>query len=250
MTKRINKRSGNEGLIQPRKGKSEPGIGPDALLILIPDDLRYLAKYCRAEKIARIKAHFFEVYQAAEERGVPFTLSGPFLGAPQAVMGMEKLIALGAERIWALGYCGSLHPDLRIGDFLIPLRAASEEGTSQHYPIGDRAPASNSELNQRLAAALKGIPKPLRQGAVWTTDAPYRETPEKIKGYRAEGLLAVEMEMSALMTVAIFRQIKFSGLLVVSDELFDMKWHSGFSNPELKKASRLAGELLVDVVRS
>jgi hypothetical protein len=58
------------------------------------------------------------------------------------------------------------------------------------------------------------------------------------------------MEMSALMTLAIYRNVKLAGLLVISDELFDLKWHSGFNNPKLKQISRLAGELLLNLVES
>jgi len=85
---------------------------------------------------------------------------------------------------------------------------------------------------------------------VWTTDAPYRETPSKVKTYQEKGVLAVEMEMSALMTLATFRSVRLSGLLVVSDELFDLKWHSGFKSPELRNTSRMAGEVLLDLVKS
>jgi purine-nucleoside phosphorylase len=88
------------------------------------------------------------------------------------------------------------------------------------------------------------------RGTVWTTDAPYRETPTKVKTYQDKGVLAVEMEMSALMTLAMYRAVRLSGLLVVSDELFDLKWHSGFKSPQLKKTSRVAGEVLLRLVES
>lgn len=39
-------------------------------------------------------------------------------------------------------------------------------------------------------------------GPSWTTDAPFRETPEAIEAARAKGILAVEMEAAALYTFA------------------------------------------------
>jgi nucleoside phosphorylase len=89
-----------------------------------------------------------------------------------------------------------------------------------------------------------------RKGTVWTTDAPYRETPDKVKAYKDKGVLAVEMEMSALMTVAVFRSVRLTGLLVVSDELFHLKWHTGFNDPKFKDTSRRAAELLLGVISS
>jgi hypothetical protein len=55
------------------------------------------------------------------------------------------------------------------------------------------------------------------------------------------------MEMSALMTVALFRAVSVAALLVVSDELFDLKWKPGFSDPVLGKRARAAAEILLKV---
>jgi len=238
------------GLIRPIKRRMDPAVGPDAIIGLIPADLKYLVTFTQATKTVRVDMNFFGLYQAKHRSGGTLTLSGPFLGAPQAVMGMEKMIALGAKRFWVLGWCGSLQPDLRIGDLVIPFTSVSEEGTSGHYPIGDMIPTSDEELNRKIEKTLKQKGKSFRKGPIWTTDAPYRETRGKVKAYQGRGVLAVEMEMSALMTLASYRNVRLAGLLVVSDELFDMKWNPGFSNPKLKEASRSAGELLVGLVES
>jgi len=163
-------------------------------------------------------------------------------------MGMEKIIAMGARRILGLGWCGSLQPDLRVGDFVLPTGALSEEGTSAHYPIGGGAPVPDPDLCRRMERLISESNRCCRLGTVWTTDAPYRETPSKIKRYQAQGVLAVDMEMSALMTLALYRSVSFEALLVVSDELFDLRWRPGFRNPEFKEACWTAGELLLGLV--
>ena len=231
----------NDVVIQPRKGKNEPALGPDALMVVIPQDLN------RLSKLAPMKGFdfgFFKVFQK-KNSGAGLSLAGPFLGAPQAAMALEKIIALGAKRICVFGWCGSLQPDLKIGDIVIPLHAVSDEGTSRHYPIGKRKADTDQALNGALEQALEKARLPFRKGTVWTTDAPYRETVSKVKAFQAKGILAVEMEMSALMTVAIYRLVKLSGLLVVSDEHFDLKWHRGFSSPVFKERCEQAGNLLL-----
>ncbi len=55
------------------------------------------------------------------------------------------------------------------------------------------------------------------------------------------------MEISALLAVSSFRSVQLAALLVVSDELFELKWNPGFSNTQLKKGSRAAAELLLEV---
>jgi purine-nucleoside phosphorylase len=237
----------DKGLIRPEKRKSDPEIGPDAIMALIPSDLEYLVKISKGRKITTFNMNFFSLYQVIG-MGRNLGFAGPFLGSPQAVMGLEKLIALGAERIWVLGWCGSLISDLLIGDLVIPSGALSEEGTSKHYPIGKRAVKTNEDLNVMLEECLKKRGIKFKKGEIWTTDAPYRETPVKIGKHRDIGALAVDMEMSALITVSIYRKVKLTGLLVVSDELFDLKWKPGFSNPKLDKSSKLAGEVLMEMV--
>jgi uridine phosphorylase len=238
------------GIIQPVKGKRDPTLGPDALMVLIPSDLEYLVRLTEGEILQTNDMCLYHLYRATVGSHPPLTLSGPFLGAPHAVIGMEKLIVLGAKRIWVLGWCGALQADLQIGHILIPTGAVSEEGTSTHYPISDRPIESTASLNLMLEEALKQTNLPFSKGTVWTTDALYRETPEKVGNYKKFGVLAVEMEMSALMTVAIYRSVAMAGLLVVSDQLFDLTWRPGFSKSVLKKRSRAAGEILLRLAGS
>lgn len=229
-------------LIQPRRGKHDPVLGPDVLMVVIPQDLERLSKLMPADGFDQ---GFFKIFRPKGRSSDGVSLAGPFLGAPQAVMVMEKIIALGAKRICVFGWCGSLRPDLRIGDFVIPLNAIAEEGTSKHYPVGNRKPVTDPGFNRILGQALEQKGFPFWKGTVWTTDAPYRETASKVKTYGEKGVLAVEMEMSALMTLAIYRSVKVSGLLIVSDELFDLKWHRGFSSPVFNKRCEEARSLLL-----
>lgn len=232
----------DDAVIHPTKGKNDPALGPDALMVAIPRDLDQLSKLKPTDCFDQ---GFFKLFRVKEHASGAASLAGPFLGAPQATMVMEKIIALGAKRICLFGWCGSLQPDLKIGDLVIPFHAIAEEGTSRHYPIGDKKPCTDQELNRILERTLEQEGLPFRKGMVWTTDAPYRETASKVKTYREKKVLAVEMEMSALMTLAIYRSVKLSGLLVVSDELFDLKWHRGFSSPLFKKRCEQVGNLLV-----
>ncbi len=239
-----------EGIIRPMKGKGDPLVGPDALMIIVPSELRYLVELAKAREVAFSERRLYRLYQAGHGADAPITVCGPFLGAPHAVIAMEKLIVLGSKRIWVLGWCGSLQPDIPIGHIVIPTSAISEEGTSAHYPIGARRPESDQRLNRMLAEELERRGFSFSKGVVWTTDAIYRETPRKVMTYQARGVLAVEMEFSALMTLALYRAVSLAGLLVVSDELSDLKWRHGFTNLQMKKSSREAAKVLLDLATS
>ena len=80
----------------------------------------------------------------------------------------------------------------------------------------------------------------LHRGPVWTTDAPFRETPAKVSDYQRRGALAVEMECSALFTVAAFRAVSAAALLVVSDELSSLTWRPGFRDPRFTRGREAA----------
>lgn len=229
-----------QGIIYPRKGRKDPSLGPDALFFMLGPEVRRIAGHIRAEPLALNDPSLRRVYVKGG-----LSVCGPFLGAPHAVMGMEKMIALGAKRFWVLGWCGSIQSSLRMGDILLPKQAVSDEGTSKHYPLKGKILPS-VELAETLDRALIEKKISCKKGIVWTTDAPYMETPEKVIKFRKRGAVAVEMEMSALMRVARFRGVKMAALLAVSDELFELKWRPGFSNPKLKEATQLAADCLLE----
>ena len=85
-------------------------------------------------------------------------------------------------------------------------RALRDEGTSYHYQAPAEFSAADPALLTALEGAFDGLPVPVRRGATWTTDAPYRETDAAITARRAAGLLAVEMESAALYAFAAARQ--------------------------------------------
>jgi len=235
----------DEGIIQPRKGRRDPALGSDVIMAMIPSDLDYLAHRTGAGKSPFHDSGLYRLYVKEEKNSPVLAIAGPFTGAPHAVIALEKLIVLGAKRVWILGWCGSLQPNVRVGDIILPTLAISEEGTSPHYPIGEKPIAPNKNLNRALLEHMEQEQLPFSSGAVWTTDAIYRETPRKVRNFQNQGVLSVEMELSALFTVALYRSVAMAGLLVVSDELFDLKWAPGFSNPALKKGSRRASNILL-----
>jgi purine-nucleoside phosphorylase len=85
---------------------------------------------------------------------------------------------------------------------------------------------------------------------VWSTDAPFRETVGKVLGYQKQGVLAVDMEISALFTVADFRGIELAAALTVSDELHDLAWKHGFREPRFKRTREMLCQAVMEAVGS
>ncbi|MDD2463436.1 MAG: nucleoside phosphorylase [Desulfobulbus sp.] len=227
----------SDPLITPRRENSEPQLPAAGLFALNPSDT---ATMLNLAKEYGLKRHFlFNSQLFYNER---FFLAGPAVGAPMAAICLEKLIALGARRIVLYGWCGSIHPDVRISDLFLPAYGLSEEGTSSHY-CSDKP--WNPALQQRLQTSLEQAGLLPKSGGIWTTDALYRETRQKIEWYRGKGVLAVDMEYTAMQAVATFREILVGGMMLVSDELFGNQWRAGFRQKSFRTLSRQTLGLLV-----
>jgi uridine phosphorylase len=156
---------------------------------------------------------------------------------------LEKLIALGARVVLALGWCGSLQSHLVIGDLVLPTTGVSSEGTSRHYPLDSQPMAPDPGLVRQLRHLLGTSKARWEEGAVWSTDGFYRETIEQVRHYQAKGVLGVDMEMTALFTLGRFRRVPVAGLLVVSDEMATLQWKPGFRSESFRRARDQAARL-------
>jgi uridine phosphorylase len=215
-----------------------PTVG---LLAVIPEEFEALKDMLKARKFKP-----FPAVRIAKTREGAFALIRSDMGAPAVTLVLEEAIALGVGRILFLGTCGSLNPALRPGDLLAPTGAIREEGTSHHYLPPDWEVAPSSDLCAALRSAADRVGVELKEGVVWTTDAPYRETVAKVEVHRASGVMAVEMETSAVLALAAYRNVSAASLLVVSDELFGKEWRPGMHEDRFKEgceaARRLAAE--------
>ena len=133
------------------------------------------------------------------------------IGAPMAGAELEILLALGVEYIILMGGVGVLNPNIARWTIIVPNKAIRDEGTSYHY----EKPAPYAFPSSRLSSLIKEVlrKRGLRfvEGAVWTTDAFYRETSAKRRAFMQGGAVCVDMEASALFSIARFRGKELAG---------------------------------------
>jgi purine-nucleoside phosphorylase len=158
---------------------------------------------------------------------------------------MEKLVALGVRRLVLLSCCGSLDPSLRIGDILLAERAVVGDGVSRWYGTADQMQA-NYEILAASEQTLSAHGLSWRRGVLWSTDAPYRERRSELLLLREQfGVAGVDMECSALYTLAAFRNVALAALFVVSDELWTARWRPGFGSDAFRRQSGLVVDTLL-----
>ena len=236
-------------LIEPRRIPGDPPVDHPVILNLFEPYFELLRRELKIKKSALKRVRFPSMTCCSTSiDGRKISVFGTPLGAPQAALMLERLIAMGAGKILSFGCCGSLQPALGVGSVVVPTEALCEEGTSAHYPLpGGKKGKADDEMVQFCLAKSRDRKINAVSGKVWTTDALFRETRGKTRKYSQEGILAVEMEMSALLTVAAYRGVRLGGFMVVSDELASLKWKTGFLNPFFWHASKKAVRLAIEI---
>lgn len=165
-----------------------------------------------------------------EKEGKRVLVFHPGVGAPLCAGFLEEVIAIGARKFIACGGCGVLDDGIAVGHPVIIKNAVRDEGTSYHYLPPGREVAAHPVAVQVLEDVLKESGIEYLLGKSWTTDAFYRETPQRRASRTAQGCQIVEMEAAAFFAVAQFRgvifgQIVYGGDLVVP-EGWDLRgWH-------------------------
>jgi uridine phosphorylase len=147
-------------------------------------------------------------------------------GGPNIAVLMEELSAFGVGEFLLWGYCGGMGPDRAVGDVCLAGSALREEGISWHY-LEDESDMVSSRWADDWTDTAAGAGFPVVD--IWTTDALYRETENKIEACIERGISAVEMEVASFYAVATAKGLKAVAFLVVSD-LFNNNgtWTSGF----------------------
>lgn len=170
------------------------------------------------------------------------------IGAPMTVSEVEKLVYLGVDTLVNLGWAGGLDDDHGPGSVVLSTRAIRDEGASYHYlPDGEEATPSE-ELFGELEGGLNTSDVSYDKGVTWTTDAPQRETVRELNVMREEGVLAVDMELSAVFAVAAYRDVDAAGLFCISDVLRHDSWEQHFEHEQTRKTMKTVFNTVLGVL--
>ncbi|MBQ7327748.1 MAG: nucleoside phosphorylase [Clostridia bacterium] len=194
----------------------------------------------------------FPVYKV-NINGTEIAVFQSAVGAPACVSNAEELISLGIKNIIAVGSCGCLQNDIEEYSIIIPTAAIRDEGTSYHYaPVSDE-----TVLDEEVVSVLEGVLNQhginYKKGKTWTTDAIFRETPQKVQDRIARGAITVDMECSAYDILCKFRGVKYGQLFYAADNLANEEYDprnimNSNSNQDAKqKVAALAFECAVEI---
>ena len=226
-------------------GVDELGIKPVVLGTFSRELTRYLADVAGATLAERWSAWRGDGFVA----GDALTFVTFPIGAPATIGMFEEMTACGMRTLITTGSAGSLQPEAPIGTIVVPASAIREEGTSHHYAPHDEAAEADASLVADLRTALEARGLAYREGVNWTTDAIYREHRQKVDLYRRAGVVTVDMEMSALFTVARVRGVRCASIVAVSDELHGEEWGIGFGREDFRRSMTKAARVALTVAQ-
>ena len=157
-------------------------------------------------------------------KGIDIAIFMSVVGASACCVAYEELLAMGLEKLIMFGTCGVLDRNIEDLAIIIPTAAIRDEGTSYHYMKPTREIEVNKKYKKEFEEILKENNISNVEGKVWTTDAPYRETRDKVLKRKEEGCVCVDMECSAMNAVAQFRNKELFQFFYAADNLDSSKW--------------------------
>ncbi len=141
------------------------------------------------------------------------------IGSPQAALLIHCLAYLdNLKAVVMLGMCGGIDDILEVGNFIVPSAAIRGEGTSRHYLPPEFPAIPASSVNLFCIGALKKRKLPSRCGIVYTTDRRLWEFDREFVDYlKDKRILAIDMELATLFTVAYRYEVPIGSIMLVSD---------------------------------
>ena len=213
------------------------GPGDVAEVVLLPGD---------PNRARRIAEEFFEspacysdhrqlLGYTGHYRGLRVSVQATGMGCPSLAIVTEELIRLGGRTLVRVGTSGIVADAIAPGDLIVATASVPNDGTTRQYLRGEAyAPAADFAVTRALADAGTAHGWAPHVGLIQTEDAFYATSPDDVPTLRARGVLAIEMEASALFLIAQLRGVRAGCALVASNRIGD--------------ASFVAPEVLTDAV--
>lgn len=154
-------------------------------------------------------------------KGKRISVQGTGMGVPSISIYINELMqSYGVKTLIRVGTCGAISDDVKVRDVIIAMTSSTDSSLNRRLFNGDDfAPCADFGL-LRTAYDI-GVEKGLdiKVGGIYTADQFYDQK-SQLKQLADYGVLGVEMETSALYTLAARNKCKALTVLTVSDHVF------------------------------
>jgi purine-nucleoside phosphorylase len=154
-------------------------------------------------------------------QGTPVSVQGSGIGQPSlAIYATELFREYDVQSIVRVGSCGALTERLGLRDLVIASGACTNSATNRITFEGlDYAPVADFGLLRAAVEVAEQRGTEVAVGLVFATDSFYNERPELVARMVEYGVLAVDMESSALYTLAARHGRRALTICTVSDHV-------------------------------
>ncbi|MFC7678448.1 purine-nucleoside phosphorylase [Paenibacillus sp. GCM10028914] len=154
-------------------------------------------------------------------KGKRISVQGSGMGVPSIGIYVNELISeYGVKNLFRVGTCGAMQEHVHVRDVILAQAACTDSAMNRHHFLGyDFSPIASFPLLK--AAYDRGVEKGLNLhvGNIFTSDVFYREDKSAVQRLMEHGVLGVEMETTALYTIAARKGVRALTILTVSDHL-------------------------------
>lgn len=161
-------------------------------------------------------------------KGKRVSVQGSGMGMPSIAIYVHELRhSYGVKKFIRVGTCGAFQEHIDLGDIIIGMAASTDSSMNKRIFQGqDFAPIADPELFCQAITIAKERKLTHHAGAIFSTDSFYQGDNHYEKNWADYGILATDMESSALYALCMKYQVKALSLLTVSDNLVTGKYIS------------------------
>ena len=154
-------------------------------------------------------------------KGKPVTVIGSLVGSPVTSDAAYFLRFTPCGSIIYTDAIGTLKDDVGIGDIIVPTGAVRGEGGSKYHAEEWYPAVADFDLMRKAAPILEEaftkLGVNLHYGIIYTTDSFAAETRDFLEKLQKMNIIGIEMETSAIFTIASLQGRKAVAIDIVSD---------------------------------
>lgn len=238
---------------QPISGLPSTGLPGYALVVGDPARARRIgALLADGRRLASLREYesWIGTWTTPSGAAAEVVVASHGVGAAGAICLFEELHAGGARRVIRLGTAGAMAADLRAGDLVIAEAAVRDDGVTAQMLPPEYPAFATPELVLALAAAAVERGAAARRSLAWTRALFHPGLlPLPTAAYAASGVVALEMELSALYVHAAARGYQRAGLLVIDGVSADDAPYNPHTS-EVRDSVGRAAEVALDALLS
>ncbi|THE13634.1 purine-nucleoside phosphorylase [Bacillus timonensis] len=153
-------------------------------------------------------------------KGKRVSVQGTGMGVPSISIYIHELMnEYGVQNLIRVGTCGAIQKDVKVRDVILAMTSSTNSQMNRiNFGTVDYAPTASFDLLKKAydVGTEKGLK--LKVGNVFTSDVFYNDNAE-LEKWAQYGILAVEMETTALYTLAAKFGRNALSVLTVSDHI-------------------------------